>query len=235
MELKRYWEIVWRRWWLPVGLATLVGLLGLLWPSSAPTTLQASMRFTVGLAPEPKTGDYYAYDGYYTWLTSEYIVDDFSEMVRSAAFAEAVSRRLGNEGIAVPPGAISGSTVADKLHRILKVRIVWPDEGQLRAIARAAAEELQANNAWYFAQLGAQGATVQLIDPPSVSPVGPSLRQRLDLPIRLLLALFVGLSLAFLLDYLDDTVRGRRELEALGLSVLGEIPGRGRALFSRRR
>jgi capsular polysaccharide biosynthesis protein len=33
-----------------------------------------------------------------------------------------------------------------------------------------------------------------------------------------------GVALAFLWDYLDDTVRDRREVEGLGVPVLGEIP-----------
>ena len=41
------------------------------------------------------------------------------------------------------------------------------------------------------------------------------------------LALAAGLALAFLLDYLDDTVRGPGDLRALGLAVLGEVPAGG--------
>ena len=50
------------------------------------------------------------------------------------------------------------------------------------------------------------------------------LRERLDLPLRLLLALAAGVALAFLLDYLDDSVRSAAELEEMGLAVVGEIP-----------
>ncbi|MBC7224952.1 MAG: lipopolysaccharide biosynthesis protein, partial [Anaerolineae bacterium] len=102
MELRRYWAIVWRRWWLPVGLVALVLLMGLLWPQRAAPVYQASLRFTVGLQPEPRSGDYYTYDRYYTWLTSEYIADDFSEVVKSQAFAQGVSARLADQQIQVP-------------------------------------------------------------------------------------------------------------------------------------
>lgn len=224
MELRRYWAIVWRRWWLPAGLLALVLALGLLWPQKAQTLYQASLRFTVGLQPEPRTGNYYTYDRYYTWLTSEYIADDFSEVVKSQAFAQGVSARLADRGIQVPAGAIQGSTVAEKQHRILTMRITWPDPGELQVIAEAAAAELAENNARYFAQLGTEGATVHLIDPPTLAPVPRSLRERLDLPLRLFLALFVGVSLTFLWDYLDDSLRTREEVEALGLEVVGEIP-----------
>ena len=65
-----------------------------------------------------------------------------------------------------------------------------------------------------------------LIDGPQVSAAGPGLRAQLELPLRLALALLVGLALGFFLDYLDTCVRDRADLEALGLAVLAEIPRR---------
>jgi capsular polysaccharide biosynthesis protein len=53
----------------------------------------------------------------------------------------------------------------------------------------------------------------------------------------LILALVVGIALAFLLDYLDDTIRHRADVESLGLPILAEIPTRRGVLagFRRRR
>ena len=77
----------------------------------------------------------------------------------------------------------------------------------------------------YLAQLGTQGALIQVIDPPSPPAQNPlSLTQRLDIPVRMLLALVVGVALTFLLDYLDDSIRGKAELEAMDIAVLAEIP-----------
>ncbi len=53
--------------------------------------------------------------------------------------------------------------------------------------------------------------------------MGRPAREQLDLPLRVLLALAAGIGLAFLLDYLDTSVRERRDLEELGLPVLGEV------------
>jgi capsular polysaccharide biosynthesis protein len=73
--------------------------------------------------------------------------------------------------------------------------------------------------------LGTPGALIKVIDPPSPPTQNSiSLTQRLDLPVRLLLALAAGLALIFLLDYLDDSVRGKAELEAMGIPVLAEVP-----------
>jgi len=44
------------------------------------------------------------------------------------------------------------------------------------------------------------------------------------------IAVVAGVALCFLLDYLDDSIRGREELEAMDISVLAEVPGRRRWL-----
>jgi len=226
MELREYWYIVRRRWWLPVGLTLLVGILTLVmqrpWQPSPPT-YRASMRFNVGVQPERIPG-VYTYDRYYTMLTSEYLVDDMGEVVRSEVFAEEVSRRTAERGITVPVGAISSSTQPGKLHRILTVNVSWPDPAQLAVIADAVAATLTESSADFFAQFSAEEADIRLIDPPAIAAVGRPAREQLDLPLRLLLAFTAGVALAFLFHYLDDSVLGRPDLEELGLPVLGEIP-----------
>jgi capsular polysaccharide biosynthesis protein len=225
MELKQYVRIVLRRWWLPIALVAVVALFslpGLISP--APTTYQASMRFAVGMTPEQGRGEYYTYDRYYTWLASEYLVDDLAEVVKGSSFAAAVSDELGTQGITVSAGSIGASTQAGKLHRILSVSITWGDEAELRSIANAAAQVLMQRNAEFMAQLGSKNANAHLIDPPVVYPMSKSLTDRLNLPIRLGLALVAGVALAFLLDYLDDSVRTDEDLETLGLTVLARIP-----------
>ena len=226
MELRAYWSIIRRRWWLPVGLAVLVGLMTVImqkpWQPSA-ANYSASMRFNVGIQPERVPG-VYTYDRYYSMLTSEYLVDDLGEIVRSQVFAGAVSQQLASEGINVPAGAIGASTQPGKLHRILTVSVGWGDEKQLRAIANAIVATLTQHSADFFAQFSAPEADIRLIDPPVVGIVPPPARKQLDLPLRVALALAAGIGLAFLLDYLDDSVRDRRELEQMGFIVLGEVP-----------
>jgi capsular polysaccharide biosynthesis protein len=221
MILKRYWHIIWQRVWLVILLLLLVlGSYVVTYRPSAPTFI-ASMRFTVGITPEPSSGQYYTYDRYYTWLTAEYLIDDLSEVVKSGAFAQDVALI---SGIAVSPGAIQGATSSGKLHRILSLSISWPNETELRQIATVAAQVLQQHNNRYLGQLGTDNAVITLIDPPTISQTAKSLRQRLDLPLRLLLALVAGIILVFIIEYLDDTIRGRDDLDHLGVPVLAEIP-----------
>jgi capsular polysaccharide biosynthesis protein len=228
MELRAYWSIIRRRWWLPIGLALAVAILTLAMQKpwqARPAAYGATMRFNVGIQPQRIPG-VYTYDRYYTMLTSEYLVDDLGEIVRSQVFAEEVSRRLKEQGITVPAGAIGASTQPGKLHRILTVNVGWGDEAQLRAIANAIVATLTESSADFFGQFSAQEADIRLIDPPVVSKSGRPAREKLDFPLRILLALSAGVALAFLLDYLDDSVRERTDLERLGVAVLGEIPRR---------
>jgi capsular polysaccharide biosynthesis protein len=228
MELRDYCKVIARRWWLPVGLALLVAALSLAaqrpW-QPRPVSYSASMRFNVGVKPERIPG-VYTYDRYYTMLMSEYLVDDLSEIVRSQAFAAAVSQRLAGQGLSVQPGAIAASTQPGKLHRIMTVSVSWGDANEVRTVADAISRTLTESGDDFFGQFSAEEADIRLIDPPVVSAVGRPARDQLDLPLRVVLALAAGLALAFLLHYLDRSVRERAEVEALGLTVLSEIPKR---------
>lgn len=227
MELREYWAILRRRWWLPVVLTLLVGLLSLAqlqpWQPKAPS-YSASLRMLVGVLPAAAQ-DVTAYDPrYYAWLTSEYLVDDFTEVVRSQLFARHVSERLHEQNITAPAGMIQASAATGKLHRIITLNFTAGDAAQVEAIAQAAAAELIENTPFYFQQLGTENAGVTLIDGPTVNAVGGGVRDQVELPLRLLLAFLVGVGLVFLLHYLDDAVRSARELEALGIQVIGVIP-----------
>lgn len=230
MELREYWSILRRRWWIPVLLGLLVALISLVqlrpW-QTRPPAYTASLRMLVGVLPAAAEDVAAYYDPrYYAWLTSEYLVDDFTEVVRSELFAANVSKRLAAQNVDVPPGAIQGSAATGKQHRIITLNLSSGDETQLRLMADAAAAELAQNAPSYFEQLGTPGAGVTLIDGPNVSVVGPGVREQIELPLRVLLGVLVGIGLVFLLHYLDTSVRRAAELEAMGLQVLGEIPRR---------
>jgi capsular polysaccharide biosynthesis protein len=107
----------------------------------------------------------------------------------------------------------------------LRLNVHWGNGAELNDIAQAITRAMEENSAKYFPQSGEAEAFITMID-----TMGPfetsasSLWQRLDLPVRLILALSAGVALTFLLDYLDDSVRGKAELEAMGIAVLAEVP-----------
>ena len=139
MLVRSYVAILRRRWWILAAILILTLLLTLVtqrpW-QSPPPGYALGMSLSVGIQPEQTPGQY-TYDGYYTALSSEYLVDDFSEIVKGSEFAAEVSRRLANQGITVSPGAIQGSAQTGKLHRILQLTLYGSDPTQLNAIGDA--------------------------------------------------------------------------------------------------
>lgn len=232
MELRHYWAIIRRWWWVPVLTVALTAVFTLLtqrpW-QPRPQSYSTALSFSVGVQPEaPGDGE----ENYYTALASEYLIDDLAEVVRGSEFAAAVSRRLQAQGLGLPAGALQGSTQAGKLHRILNVGITWGNPDELALIGDAVAATLEEQAATFMPRLFAQNGAAYLVNRTGVAPVGPGLRERLEWPLRLLIALAAGIGLAFLLDYLDDRVRGREDVERLGLRVVGEIPRQRRTANS---
>jgi capsular polysaccharide biosynthesis protein len=226
MELKQYGYIVWKRIWIPFALVVVVGVASLLLMQTPPASYSSRMRFTVGVQPQ-ELADQYTFDSYYAWLSSEYLVDDMTALVGSQVFADDINRHLAEMGspVQIPPGSIGGVTIGGKQHRILSLTVTWGTAAELADITQAIVATMEQDSTNYLAQLGTQGALIQVIDAPSPPARNSlSLTQRLELPVRLFLALAVGVALTFLADYLDTTVRGKAEVEALGISVLAEIP-----------
>src|SRR5919197_5982804 len=97
MELRDYWGIVVRHWWIPVAVtlaalvaSTAIGLRGA-------AAYRTDMRIAVSTLPttDPNLEKYYD-PVYYSNLNSEYLADDLSEFQHSDAFAQEVSRELGS-------------------------------------------------------------------------------------------------------------------------------------------
>ncbi|MBN1640046.1 MAG: hypothetical protein JXA09_02330 [Anaerolineae bacterium] len=222
MELTRYWRIVYRRWWLSAGLLLVVAVVsGVTYDWSPAPRYTTSFRFNVGIVPAAPGGATYEYNPLDVWQTSEYLMDDLAAAVRGAEFARRVAARLETPGV-----NLAGMFGAATDHRVLTVSILWTDAAQLADVANAAIQVLQEEGGELVGPLGAAAPVLRLIDPPVVVPVGRSLKDKLDLPIRLGLALAVGVGAAFLVEYLDTTVRGAEEVEGLGIPVLAQIPRR---------
>ena len=220
MELIRYWQIVRKRWWLIAALLAIVGVGSLLahdW--SPPQRYTASLRFNVGIEPVPPANAEYVYNPLDTWRSAEYLMDDLASAVRGSEFARRVAARMGEENV-----NLAGAFGAATEFRVLTVSVVWGNREQLVQIANAAAQVLDHEGGELVGPLGDSRLVLRLIDPPAVVLVGPSLAQKLEIPIRLGLAFLAGIAGTFLLDYIDLSVRSAKELEEMGIAVLAQIP-----------
>jgi capsular polysaccharide biosynthesis protein len=222
MELRAFWKVIVRRWWLVVAPLAVVLVATVATYQRPATVYQVVMRFAAGTPPAGISADY---DRYYPWLTSEYIANGLADVAETGAFAKAVAARLAAVGQDLPAGAVQAAIVTDNAQSIMVVYLVWPDATTIVALAEAISAELAENGAAYFPQLKGVDPSVRRLDTPVPAALPAGLRAQLLGPvIRLALALVAGLALAFLWHYLDPTVQEASELEQAGLSVLAQIP-----------
>ncbi len=223
-DIREYWRIFRKRWYIPVLLTVLTIILSVVTYQPPPPTYVATLRFTIGVNADPNVTGTDPILGAYQ--ASEYVRDDFVEILRSDLFTEDVNATLNDPNLRVPTGNIAGAV--ERQRRLISLSVTWNNPEQALQIAEAAAETLETQNAKYFAQLGSTGAMVTRIDGPDVFPVGQGVRQQLDIPIRAILAFIAGLVIIFILDALDDSVRGAKDIEKMGLEVVGEIPDKAK-------
>jgi|GEM_PF-260179 len=258
MEIREIGQTLYRRWWIPCAIAMIVGFLGIFQLLYFPVSYilepvddeyQVIMRMLVGVTPAPASQtDNFDYDPrYFAWLVSEYLVDDFSQVLKSGLFAKRVSARLEDQNIMVEPDLIQGASQTGHWHRILTILFSGDDEEELFAIAEAAQAELEENASFYFYQLGTDDSRILLLDEPILrnkrksifeDRQGEMYEDETHVPFlpgwfailmallqRMLTAFMVGTVLVFVIDYLEGSIRGRRPLDDMGIPVMGIVPG----------
>jgi capsular polysaccharide biosynthesis protein len=198
-------------------------IIGLATYSPPGTAYNAGIRFIVSQEPSEAAAEDDE-QRLANWQTSEYIVNGLTDWVRSGQFAQLVSARLAESGTNIDYRAIRGSIAADNVRSMMTFSMTFGDPAALEAMMNTAAAVLTEENEKGLPQLGGETAALVQLDEPIINPVSAGLFDQLQLPIRVVLAIAAGLGLAFLIDYLDPTVRERKELEAMGLPVMGEIP-----------
>jgi hypothetical protein len=216
-----------RRWWLivlPAAVGLLLALPALPGMIRPPVSYSVVMRFTASQPPPPQ-GATFEEQSYIPWLASEYAVINLAAWARTESFGDEVAVRLKANNVPVEAAALRGAFAADSVRSILTLYVAWPDGAQIVPIAEAASAVLRERGGAYFPQFGAAGVSITALDGVSAAPVGVPITTRLAPLLRILIGLAAGLGLAFLAEYLDPTLRTRREAEALGLPVIAEIPG----------
>jgi capsular polysaccharide biosynthesis protein len=219
MELRTLLKILKRYWYLIILPPLLVGVFTMITYRAPAAAYTSTLRFSVGYAPEEQTMSLYDRK-YPAWLTSEYIAGGLSDWAKTGDFAQAVAAVAGGE---ITAGEVAGSIVSDHLRSIVVLYLNGGNPDRLTAIGNAAIKVLQVRNNVIFPQNG-EGATVTPLDSVVVAPAPASLRNRLDIPIRLALGLALGVVLAFLVWYFDPRIRDRADAEAIGLNIIAEIP-----------
>ena len=209
-------QMIWRRW--PVVLLTMVVCVGMAAGYSLLQTplYQASIKVLVGqdrgILSDPAQAE-----------NLQTVAMTLSETVTTRPVGERVVQDLG---LNWPPEAITAGTTAEPIPDTQYIQITYTDTDPRRAqrtvnaIGDAFSEEISELSS----QAGAVSVTVwERAEVTPQAPVSPN-------TLRNILMAFVvggmlGLGLAILLDYLDDSWRSPEEAEQVsGVPTLGVIP-----------
>ena len=89
MELRQYWNVIWRRRWLVLGIVLLATAISAFMAFTAPRTFETEVKFNTRQDPTSDANEqqYFTFDRYYNWFASEFLVDDYTQITTSDAFA----------------------------------------------------------------------------------------------------------------------------------------------------
>ncbi len=255
MELRHYWNVIWKRRRLVLAIVLLVTAISGIMALTSGRSYQAETRF-ITRQEALETGaptQFFTFENYYRYFSSEFLVDDYTQIVESDAFAVAtldvLRDSVAHNILARPdygsltqtaqdearraidkltPEHIKGMLDTDRRHRVLRIMVTAPAPKVLsKAVSDAAATVLA--DARLKPIQGAElsdRALFSQIDLASMEEIQSSTsREILTAIIRVLIGVVVALVLAFLLEYLDNSVRDERDARrVLDVPVLGTIP-----------
>lgn len=212
MELIRYWRVV-RRWAVviivcPLVAAMVAGLVTL----QLPNVYEAQVSLLV--RPAQPLG----VDQGVAALTSDQILRTYAQLLTQRPLLQQV---IQDEGLNTDPVSLSKQITVTPVPNTLLLNVSVQDTDPTRA--RDTANTLVSD---FIAHIkGIQQADNLVVVSPAVLPDEPvSPKPLLNIGMGLLAGLLIGLGLAFLLDYLDQSVRSDEVLrERVGLVPLGHI------------
>jgi len=244
LELRQYAAVVRRRWPLVAVIVALTALFSLGLYLRSPLTYTAITRLSIRRAmlpdqlstPGPNGSPaYYNYNGYYNMYSSEFLADDYAIIITSQAFAQLVEAKVAQSGGALH-GPVLGSLSAERKQRELTIATVSTNPADANAIGRAVAAVVtdlsRPGSATPNLNPAVQipdGLLFAVLDQPPPGDNAPSNRNRvlLNSAIAVGVGLALALALAFLLEYLDRSLRDAADAETvIGVPVLVVISRR---------
>ncbi|WP_322544623.1 polysaccharide biosynthesis tyrosine autokinase [Rhodococcoides fascians] len=222
MEMQDYLKVLKARW-IIIAATVVVAILGALGASLLTTPMyESSARMFVST-----TGGASVSETYQGNLNSQQLVASYSELATSDALAARVLNVLPLEGMSASELASKVKTSSTPDTVLFNLTVTDPSPAQARDIANAMATELteQVRELETPANGGDPAAGVKTFQQAEASSTPVSPRTKRNLALGAAVGLLIGIALAVLRDRLDNTIKGRREIEAIsGKALVGTIP-----------
>jgi capsular polysaccharide biosynthesis protein len=225
VELRRYFAIIRRRWFL-VALTLVAGLVGAYLTTPQASTYSAQTTLYVGSRQFSNQNSNLAVSGD-TQAGLQTLIQTFSLMIRSRPIAADAVKRAGVQRSA--EGVVGATLVVPELD-LIRVKVTDPQPAVAQKLADGLADAFVDKIAAFEPNSTPQpGEVPQLpayvferaILPTVPNPTGGTRHAILGL----LFGLVVGIGVVFLLEYLDITIKSAADAERrLELPVLGIIP-----------
>jgi len=213
MELKVYLRALWRRWPIILIVPLIVGCLSVFQESVRDTTYSTHAKLRI--ISEQLPGDFTSYPLDDNFVASEFAIDDMVAAVRGNVFAAAVAERVRGAGLDVSGGDVQSAMTVTREHRVLTVNFRSTDAQRAEIIAREATAELEESAFDYIGVSSPEeNSIVRVIDYPGGAGPDTS-RARLLLILQLIVAVGAGVLLAYLVDYLDDSLHDGEQAAAV--------------------
>ena len=213
IELKELYELFKKKFWIIIVITAIFTVRGYQSASQLTTSYQARIKVYIGDSSNVMTGYMSNNVNYY----NDFIAS-FKEIIMIEDF---LNETLEKYDLGLTAGQVSGGlsfTQKQDNSPILEINYrSWSQElaGEvLEVLAKEFAQQ---------AQRIIPDVQVQVIDSVKVYPIVPNQTA----PIRngILIGIVLSVGLILVLDYLDDTIRKKEELEKiLSIPVLGELP-----------
>jgi capsular polysaccharide biosynthesis protein len=223
MEIKAYLEVVKQRWKLAIIPTILILILGIITYRSPQSNYSVEIKYLIGQAP--LKADLQSEEmRYFNWVTSEYIVHGINDWANGTTFAQEISNEIATQGFEVDPETISNAIRGEVVRSRLTLYMSHGDKEEFEAIVASMLRILRDENIRYVPQLGGDPAKLILLDNPTIEEQPGAILSQVDILLRLIAAVGVGIGVMLVAEYLDPMVRTKNDLVGLNLPILGEIP-----------
>ncbi|MDR0691303.1 MAG: tyrosine protein kinase [Streptococcaceae bacterium] len=149
------------------------------------------------------------------------MINTYKELVKSDAVLDGVVKDLSKDkGLNFTSGQLRGVIDINQPQnsQLFYLKVITTDAEQAALIANAVATNFKNESTKVIPE-----NKLEIVSSATVnhSPVSPN--KKMNLAIGVLVGLMLGVGIAFMLDFMDQSIRNREFVESLDISILGEI------------